>query len=803
MFLNYLKIALRNLWNHKVFSSINILGIAAAVACSLLLILTALHQFSFDRFHTKGDKIYMLYQELYFASGTQLRGNAPAPLHPILKAEASDLEAAVRWRGSGASVEMNGQVYDESIRYTDPDFLDMFSFKLIEGNRENALENLNDILISESIAKKLFKNQKVIGETIKVSAEGSPKEFVVAGIIEDRPDNSTLNYGLITRFENCPGYHYEKDNWSDFNHTLFVQVKDNHSPTALAESYKDIVTKYFTEDIENVNREGASPGVGADVVQFKMMPFYNMYFGNGTINGQGPSKAFPIGLIILSFFILAIACINFVNLTLGGSLSRAKEVGVRKVLGANKRQLLAQFWGEALFVLTIALLVGAAIAQWILPEFNSTFRQSLTLLQPNLFIALGLILIFAGLAGGGYPAIVLSRFQAAQVLKGNTQIQKPGRLRNVLLVVQFTLSVLLISCTIIVYQQIDYLRSKPLGYNQEEVLSIPIGEELDVEQMIGRLRNELATYPTIKGVTASYANLGRGEDGGSVTSIMGFEHEDRIVQTHWNRVDYDFFETLEIEFLEGRPFSRDHPSDSASAIIINETFAKQLGEPPYTDLKLEINEGEYTDIIGVVEDYHFKSLSDEIAPLSLVLGGSDFRLSYIFVRMEAENVPTTMDFIQKVWTKINPTAIFQASFLNENTARLYMLEKLMGRLFLIAAALAIFLSCMGLFGVVLMVISQRTKEIGIRKVLGASVSNIVSLVSKDFVKMMLLSILIATPLAWWAMNKWLGTYAYGIKIQWWIFFFAGLIALAIAFITMSTQSIRAALLNPVESLRDE
>lgn len=803
MFFNYLKIALRNLWNHKMFSGINIMGIAAAVACSLLLILTALHQFSFDRFHTKGESIYMLYQELYFASGTKLRGNAPVPLHPILKAEAPELEAAVRWRGSGASIEMNGQVYDESIRYTDPDFLDMFSFKLLEGDRKNALENFNNILITESIAQKLFKDQEALGETIKVSAEGFAKEFVVTGIIENRPDNSTLNYGLITRFENCPGYHYEKDNWNDYNHTLFVQVKDNHSPTALAGSFKDIVSKYFTEDIENINREGASPGVGTEVVQFKMMPFYDMYFGNDAINGQGPSKAFPIGLIILSFFILAIACINFVNLTLGGSLSRAKEVGVRKVLGANKRQLLAQFWGEALFVLTIALLVGTAIAQWILPEFNSTFRQSLTLMQPNLFVALGLILIFAGLAGGGYPAIVLSRFQAAQVLKGNTKVQKPGRLRNVLLVVQFTLSVLLISCTIIVYQQINYLRSKPLGYNQEEVLSIPIGEELDGEQVISRLRNELASYPAIKSVSASYANLGRGEDGGSVTSIMGFEHEDRIVRTHWNRVDYDFFETLEIKFIEGRPFSREHPSDSASAIIINETFAKQLGEAPYTDLKLEINEGEYTEVIGVVEDYHFKSLSDEIAPLSLVLGGSDFRLSYIFVRMDAANVPTTMSFIQKAWTKINPTAIFQASFLNENTARLYELEKIMGRLFLIAASLAIFLSCMGLFGVVLMVISQRTKEIGIRKVLGASVSNIVSLVSKDFVKMMLLAILIATPLAWWAMNKWLGTYAYGIEIQWWIFAVAGLIALAIAFFTMSTQSIRAALLNPVDSLRDE
>ena len=773
-----------------------------AIGCSLLLILTALHQFSYNRFHKNKSQLYKVYQEIYAAKGTEIRSNMPVPLQPVLEEEMPQIQHAIRWLSSGVTVEYEGKIYYEGIRYTDEAFFEAFTFPLIEGNASTVLSDLNNIVISEEIAQKLFPNGDPLNKVLSISAEGRRKEFVVKGVVQKYPANSSLKYGLITRFENSPSYLRDKNSWNNFSHDLFVQLPKGVEPESLQEGFKIITEKYFTESIENIKREGANPGVDGEVIKYQLQPLSDLHFNSAGVGGNGISKAFPIGLLIISAFILAIACINFVNLTLGSSLSRAKEVGVRKVLGANKRQLLAQFWGEALLTLGIALLVGTALAQWIMPEFNATFRQSLSLAQPRIFLALGAIMIFAGLSGGGYPAIILSRFPAADVLKRNTRLQKPGRMRNLLLIVQFCLSILLISCTIIVYQQIQFLRNKPLGFNKEEVLSIPIGEEMDSKQTMNRLRNELESYPNIKSISASYTNMGMGEDGSQFTSIMAFQHNEKIVKTHWNRVDYDYFKTLEIPIVEGRTFSREHPTDSSSAIIINETFAQQLGTESAIGQKLGSNPP--LQVIGVMKDHHFKSLNKEIEPLSAVMnGGGDFRLTYAFIRMNADGVPNTVDQIEKSWKSINPGATFQASFLNENTDRLYKLEEMMGKLFFSAAALAIILSCMGLFGIVLLVIAQRTKEIGIRKVLGASVTHIISLVSKDFLQIVLVSILVATPLAWLAMNSWLNTYAYGVDINWWVFALAGLLALLIAFVTMGAQSLRAATINPVDSLRDE
>lgn len=775
---------------------------AAAIACSVLLFLTAFHEFSYDGFHENSDRIYRVFKEESKAAGVERSSNMCVPLQPVMLEEIPELAAAVRWLGGPVSVEREGQVYRQGIRFTDIDFFETFSFPLIEGNPAQVLNDLNAAVITERVAKQVFGHTNVVGESIQVAINGRPRNMVISGIAEDTPKNSTLNLSIITRMENHPNYNQLKDQWDNYNHDLFVQLPENLSKAQFEDRTKVIVDKYFQDDSELIIKDGGIPDAEGQVLRFKLQPLKDLHFDQ-SVSGSGISKMFPIGLLIIAGFILIIVCINFVNLSLGSSLSRAKEVGIRKVLGALKRQLILQFWGEALLIIFTALLAGLAIAQWLLPEYNALFRQSLSLNHPHLIGAIAFILLFAGLIGGAYPSLVLSRFQAAEVLKGNTKMQKPSKLRNLLVLVQFTLAVLLISSTIIVSQQLNYLRSKPLGFNDAQVLSLPISSELDSKQALDRLRNELAKYPNIKGITATYNNIGMGKDGSRRTSIMGFEQgELGSVQTHWNQVDYGYLETMEIPIVEGRTFSKEHPTDSTEAIIINETFAKRLGDSSALGMVLDLEPPR--KVIGVMKDHHFRSLADPIAPLSLVLGDQDgFRYNYLFIRVDSENVPKSLAQLERTWKALYPQTSFMTSFLDENAGRQYESEALLGKIFMGAALLAIILSCMGLFGIAVLVIGQRTKEIGIRKVLGASVSNIVQLISKEFMVMVLVSVLIASPLAWIGTNKWLENYAYSIDVHWWVFVLAGLLAMLIAFVTLSLQSVRAALMNPAKTLKTE
>ena len=801
MLYNYIKIAFRNLFKRKLFSGINIIGMAAAIGCSLLLFLTAFHEFSYDRFHENGAQIYRIYKEEFKSSGVERGSNMPGPMQPAILEEMPEITKATRWMSSGASIEQNGEVFQEGIRYTDEPFFEMFSFDLIKGDPASVLSDLNSIVLIERVADKLFPDVDPLGQSIKVIVNGYAKNFVVSGIAADLPDNSSLRLRMVTRIENHPYYQNFKGSWDNYNHDLFVQLPQQFSPANFTDRSKVIVEKYLQEEIASLKKEYGEQVSVNEMIGFNLQPLYQMRFDT-EIGRGGISKAFPIGLLVIALFILAIACINFVNLTLGSSLSRSLEVGIRKVMGAGKRQLITQFWGEALLVIFISLMLGTALAQWLLPEFNSLFRKSLTLNHPNVIIAITTILVFAGLIGGAYPSLVLSRFPAADVLRRNTIVQKPGRLRNLLVLVQFTLSVLLISCTIIVSQQLNYLRNKPLGFNEHQVLSVPLSSELDSKQVIERMRNELASFTDVKNITATYNNIGLGKDGSTMTSKMGFDQQDRELFTHWNQVDFDYLETMEIPLVSGRSFSREHATDTAKAILINETFARQIGEENPIGVVLELNPKR--EVIGVMKDHHFQSLANPIEPLSLVLGDQDgFRFNYMFIRMNAENVPETMKMIEQTWKEINPKSTFAGSFLNDNAERQYQAEALMGKIFISAAVLAIILSCMGLFGIAVLVITQRTKEIGIRKILGASVSSIVGLVSKDFLIMVVISIVLAAPLAWIGMQKWLENYAYSIKVQWWVFLLSGLLAIGIAFVTISLQSIRAAMLNPANTLKSE
>ncbi|MCB9051554.1 MAG: ABC transporter permease [Lewinellaceae bacterium] len=803
MLKNYLKIAFRNLWKHKLFSGINVFGLGAAIGASLLLLLTALQQFSFDRFHDNGRHIYRYHPGIVPYPRTGAQRQYAYPLQPVVEEDTNAVEYAVRWRGGGSNSGIRGRTLPDGHPVHRPGLLPHVLLPAAGGRPCPRPGVPNSVVLSESEAVKFFGDSRGYHlPRAQGPGKGAPKNLQVTGVVEDKPHTSSLGYEMITRFENVPDYLDNADNWDNHNHALFLQLRGGESPASAEPMLAGIVEKYFSNTTELIEKEGASAPDGGPVLRLKLQPLYDLRFDRD-ISRDGISRAFPIGLLIGAFFILGIACINFVNLTLGSSITRAREVGVRKVLGASRRQLIGQFWGEALLVSGMALVLGLAVSQFLLPDFNRLFRAHIELNHPHLFLAVALILLAVGLLGGGYPAMVLSRFQAADVLKGDVQGQRPGRLRNLLVLAQFAISVLLISCTIIIGQQLQYLRHKPLGFNKEEVVSLPLAQGLDATQVLERLRNELAANPRVKSISAGYNNFGLGKDGSMYTSVISFTQDEREYYTHLQVADFGFTEALEIPLVEGRSFSKEHPTDTARAILINETFARQLGEGPYIGKVLEMEPRR--EVIGVMKDFHFQSLERPIEPLSVLLAspGGDFPMNYIFVRISPDEVPATMAAIESTWKAVAPRAPFQASFLNENTNRLYRVEEVMGQLFISSALLAILLSCMGLFGIAVLAISQRTKEIGIRKVLGASVAGIVGLLSRDFMKMVALAILVAAPLAWLAMQAWLKNYAYRIDIQWWVFLLAGALAVLIAFVTLSLQSVRAARSNPVEALRSE
>jgi putative ABC transport system permease protein len=805
MFKNYIKIALRNLWKHRTFSIIIVVGMAAAFAAAILLSVTAHQELTFDQFHQNKDHIYQLYFEENRAKGTERGSTMPAPLTPALKGEYSDIVQISRYgSGAGDLVRYKEKELDLTTRAVDPGFLNMFSFPVIKGNKTAPLKQLTDVVITEECAKNLFGADEAVGKTIEMKMEDQWKAFQVSAVLKDFPVNSSFKFDILTRFENYPGYQSNFDRWDNSNHEVYIQLNKSTSQASMEKRLPYFSHKFMAEKIKELKRDGAKPDADGQYVRLRLIPLPDMHFTSISNTGAGVSRFYPYLLLIISGFILFIACVNFVNLSLARSFTRAKEIGLRKVMGAHRWQLIAQFWGEALIVSIVALLVGLALAYWLLPYYKATFYKDLSmgiLTSPFFLVYVTAGFLFITLLAGGYPAWVVSAFNTVLTVKGKLIKGKSHFLRNSLMVVQFVISSLLIICTFIAWQQLQYLRNKPLGYNKEEIISIPIGGTMESDKAISLMRAKLAGEPRVISVSAADINMGRGRDGSSQTSIVGFDYKDRNVKSHWQLVDFDYLKTFGIELKEGRDFSREFGADSL-AVVINEQMAKELGEKQPIGSFLPISEKSKYQVIGVVKDFHFKSLHREIAPLTMTIR-RDWPLQYIFVRVQPGALPASLETVKKAWKEINPAAISEASFLDENTDRQYQKETRLSKIFISGAVLTIVISCMGLFAIVLLVIVQRTREIGIRKVLGAGVPHIVGLVSKDFIKLVVIAIVIASPIAWYAMGQWLQDFAYRIQIQWWVFGLAGIVAVLIAFITLSFQSIRAALRNPVKSLRSE
>ncbi|RAK02784.1 MacB-like protein [Larkinella arboricola] len=805
MLLNYLKIALRNLWKHKTFALVNVIGMSVAFASCLLLFLTAWNQLSFDDFQVNRDQLYMVYEQ---SGPTNKSGAMPAPLTPALRKELPEIKHATRIVSGGRLVQYRNQEFDKNIQYVDPDFFAMFSFPIRKGNPATALNSLSNVVISEKTAEALFGKTDPIGKTLLLRQEEVWKPFVVSGVIADAPENSSIRFDILARFEAYPEYQPNKDQWDNQFHTVYVQVDPKATEAALKQRLRPFVAKYYANSILNLKRDGGQPDENGDLTSLRLLPFRDLHFDTeiGGGNNSPIKRSYPILLLVVAGFIVLIACINFINLSTARSMTRSREVGMRKVLGALKQQLVLQFWGEAFILCLIALVLGGLLAVSLLSQFNAIFRSQTSfddVFTPGLLLSMTAVFVFITFVAGGYPALFVSRLNTTQILKGKVSLGKTGAVRNTLLIVQFAIATFLIGCTMIAWQQVTFLRNMPLGYNESQVVSIPVGDRINGRQALNLFRDKLVQQSNVLSVTGAYKNFGRGLDGSTFISIVGFDHKNRTVRSHWQPVDYDYLKTLDIKLLAGRDFSRQYATDTTTSVIINETMAKQLGEKNPVGTLLNVDENAPPmQVIGVVKDYHHESLKKTIQPNTLLIS-HDWPIAYILVKIAPNNVPATMATLKKAWEEVAPTSEFQGSFLDENTNRQYQSEERMSKMFISAAVIAILLSCMGLFAIAVMMMAQRTKEIGVRKVLGASVGSIVALLSKDFLKLVLVAIVIATPVAWWMMAQWLEEYAFKITIEWWVFALAGLLAILIALATVSFQSIKAALTNPVTSLRSE
>lgn len=805
MFKNYIKIALRNLWKNRTFTALNVVGLTVAFGVALLLGMFAVFQLSFDRFHDHGDTIYKVYSEDSGPYGIEANTSKSEPFAAALRDEVTGVEKITRYSGSGVLLTYQDKQLGMGTAYVDPDFFDMFSFPIVKGDTKNPITSESSVAMTEQAAKRIFGDENPIGQTVTILRDEEEVPFNVSAIIEDFPDTSSIGFDIVLNFKSQNEHAYARTvgRWDMENHEVYMQLSEGLKPEQFEKSTADFTQLHYKNEIDNAKRDGFEPNADGLYRQIKVLPLADVRFANFNQGVVSVNRTMPYLVLGISFLILFIACVNFINMSIAKSSQRLREIGMRKTLGANKKQLFFQFWGESILVFLMAIGLGILLAVVLLPYFQTLFRTQAslaTLLNPSLLILLIFSVLLITLIAGGYPALLMSRLGTLQSLKGKLQVNGKNRLRNSLMVLQFGIAILLISGTLVLWDQVEFMRTKDLGFNKDQVIAFPLNGKLNDQKAIELLRNTLQDKPNIVSITASNNILGIGKDGNRTTSVLGFEYKGRGVDTHMLVVDADYVETLDLNIIEGRSFRKNLVSDSLS-VIINEAMAKQMNEDDILASQITLDDASY-NIVGVIEDFNFQELDQHIAPMTL-FALPNWNLRNVYVKVTSQNLEQAYDDVKTAWNTIEPNVEFQGSFLNENIERTLRNERTMITMIGSGSILAIILSCIGLFAMSLLIVAQRRKEIGVRKIVGASVSAITVLLTKDFLKLVVIAFLMATPIAWWTMNKWLQNYPYRIDLNIWIFLAAGGIAVLIAMLTIAVKTIKAATSNPVESLRTE
>lgn len=806
MLKNYLIIAFRNLKKQKTYAFINIFGIAVAFLCSTLLFLNAWYELSYDDSYPAKERMFKLYNSLAGPEGEEKAQSMGYPVAPVVKKESPAIEASARYMWNEGQVEYEDKKIDLQVNLVDPDFLNIFSIQVLSGNAANPLKDLGSAVMTEYAAKRLFGKENPIGKKIGIKVLGEPRELTVTAVVADFADNTSVNYDVLARPELRGDFVADKDSWGTQHHDVYVKLKPGANAEDVEKQLAYNLKKYQAVDTAFMKQKGYHRDQYGNYSSIRLLPVTDLHFDReiGGANAGG-SRAYIYTIILIGFFILAIACFNFINLNVARAFTRTREMGVRACLGAGRSQVFFQLWIESLLVCLVALIIGILAAMFVFPYFNQLFGARLSLpffYKPSTLVVLTLSLLLISLISGGYPAMMITRFPISGVLKGAASIKKPGVFRNSLVVLQFTAAAVLMSCTLIAYRQFEFIRTSPLGYDKESVISLPVPGHKGRE-LLSQLRQRLASHSAVSSISGSDVNLGIGTDGSTSRSSQGFTHGDKVINNNLITVDYDFLKTLGIGLKEGRDFSREFGSDASQGVVVTEGMAKQFGVKDVIGLTFRPDSSEPAFVIlGVIPDFHLYSLHEKAEPLTLNMS-QDRQIRYVFIKLHGNNPAAFVKELEGIYKELSPQSAFKASLVGENTDRWYQKERRLSVLLGISALIAVILSCLGLFALALLMTRQRTKEIGVRKVLGASVMSINLLLTSDFLKLVAISVIISTPLSWWFMSEWLAGFPYKTSVSWMLFAGVGAVAITIAIATVSFHTIRAAMTKPVTSLRTE
>ena len=809
---HYLKISTRHLLNQRFYSLINITGFSVGLAACLLIVLFIKNEIGYDQHHPEADRIYRLIWEGKIGEKERVGAVTSTSLAPTMLEDFPEVTHAARiapdMYESGNNqlrrISETQSVYEEKFIYADPSFMEIFQFPMLKGDLSSALNEPMTMVITQSKARQFFGNENPIGQTMIIN-ENEERPYKITGVMADMPAHTHLQFNYILSMEGVKAS--KVPNWGFNNYVSYVKLAEGVSPEKVEEKFPPFIKKYEREEIVNQLDQGDN------YFRYVLQPVADVHLHSSDIRGywQHGDVQYVWLFAIIAGFILLIASINFMNLYTARSANRAKEVGMRKVLGSAKGQLFFQFMTESVLVSLIAFVLATAIAAQVLPYFNDLTGKTLVFPWNEKMLLLGLLgtALAIGLLSGLYPSAFLSSFRPLQVLKGKwSSGSKNAGFRSTLVVVQFTTSIVLIIGSLVVRKQLDYIQNKKLGFEKEQVLIVEDCFTLGQEK-VKTFKSELKQLPEVENAAVTgYLPVAGYTYNGSGTWVDGEEPDTEIGCAKWY-VDHDYVKTLGMQIVEGRDFSIEMPTDS-QAILLNQKAADMLGlkEPigkkvnSYTYLDQETGELQYETytVIGVIENFHFRSMKEDIDALSLVIGRNRNNL---MVKTSTSDMKQLITKVEEKWNAFSPNQRFRYSFLDEQFARMYDFEERAGGIFSVLTGLAIFIACLGLFALATFMAEQRSKEIGIRKVLGATVGDVVFLLTKNFALLVLISLAIAVPIAWYIMDGWLTDFAYRTTINWQVFATAGAAALLIAMLSIGYQAVRAAVSNPVEAIRDE
>ncbi|GEO09217.1 ABC transporter permease [Segetibacter aerophilus] len=793
MFKSYLKTTFRGLLNNRLYTFINVTGLSIGIACAIFIFMYIKNELSYDSFHVNSSNIYRVTSVQDNAGEINSIATTSPPLAATLKKDFPEIENVTRVGRWHADFKSGKDVFEEQNIYAaDPSFLTVFTFPLIQGKFTSALLNPEAIVLTEKTAEKYFgknwKTENVVGKTVSSKAGKSEFNFTVTGVLKNIPLNSSTQFDFLIPFSFLEKFDNAENQWAFSSYYTYIQTKKEANTNALAEKIKNHIATY-----------GPNSSTLLQIQPLKDIYLNSHFAFNSELVSVGNMTYVKI-FTVTGIIILLLACINFVNLSTARSIKRSKEVGLRKTIGASRGQLIFQFLSEALILCTIALILSGLLVEVFFPAFKILYGKDIQLKYDRSFFAgLSLLFLVTVLLSGFYPAFYLSSFQPLKVLKGVFVENKTKRFREAMILTQFTFSVVMIIAAMIISKQLKYLQSKDLGFDKSQLMYVRL-KNPDVKKNYQLLKSDILQRADIAGITATTASMVDVSNSTNGIKWQDMKTDDDFLMTQMT-VDEDFVKTMGMKIIQGRNFSKNFPADSMG-YIINETAAKRMGMSDNAIDKKLTFWGVEGRVIGIVKDFNYQALTTTIQPMVLRYRPDEFHVNLI-IKTKPDKIPATVTLVESLYKKYDTDGVFEYGFVDQGIDNLYKSQQGTGRIISSFTVLTILISCMGLFGLAAYTTEQRTKEIGIRKVLGASVASITSMLSKDFVRLVLIAIIIASPIAWFGSYKWLQDFAYRIDVDAWVFVAAGISAIMIALVTVSFQAIKAAIANPMKSLRTE